>query len=70
MKLTKMEESITAEEFEEIVKNRRKDLKKYYKEVKVCILCKKEYGNDYGKSENKICPECLIKLQKENKAKN
>lgn len=46
------------------------DLNKYYKFVKTCKLCKREYGLDSNvekKGEN-ICPICMHKyLRKTNK---
>ena len=42
------------------------ELKDYYKFVKVCKLCKKEYGLDKNKEKRgkDICPICLVKLRK------
>jgi rRNA maturation endonuclease Nob1 len=52
----------------------RDNLKKYYDIIKVCILCKKEFGVDKGynkkKKENNICPVCQHKLTKETTSNN
>lgn len=39
------------------VEGRREKLHKYYKEVKTCALCKKEFGTDREKFTN-ICHSC------------
>ena len=42
------------------------DLLKYYKYVKICKLCKKEYGldSDTEKKLKDVCPNCRTKLRK------
>lgn len=44
----------------------RIDLNKYYKFVKVCCVCRKDYGMDL-KSERlmkDICPDCITKIRR------
>ena len=41
------------------MKHHRTNLKKYFKHVKVCCSCGKEYGSDcVNELEDKICPCC------------
>ena len=47
---------------EQIVKDRRKDLHKYYKYVLVCKGCKKRYGIMEKNDRTKLCPVCLSKI--------
>jgi rRNA maturation endonuclease Nob1 len=41
------------------------DLLNYYKHVKICSICRKEYGIDRPKRDNGICPICMKKLLRE-----
>ena len=41
----------------EIKESRRSDLKKYYKYLNKCHICKEKYGSD-EKEKTNICPSC------------
>jgi rRNA maturation endonuclease Nob1 len=46
------------------------ELEKYYKFIKICVLCKKEYGVDKKyKKDNKLCPICAYKMRNNKKVK-
>jgi len=48
-----------------------KDLKKFYKKVKICKICKKAYGIDREEKEYfKICPFCLKKIVNSKRSKS
>lgn len=46
----------------------RKDLDKYYVEIRRCIICKQKYGNDTDKDDG-ICPICQTRLHKRGRKK-
>jgi len=46
----------------QIENERRKELEKYYKRVKVCRVCQRPYGYDTKKTEG-ICWPCTLKYQ-------
>ena len=50
----------------QIEEQRRSNLKKYYKFVRICIGCQKEYGldSDYYTMDNKYCPVCSRSINK------
>ena len=54
-------------------KESRENLLQYYKEIRKCTICKKEYGYDpKGKNnrEERICPICFYRLHQEKRKNN
>lgn len=43
------------------IKNRT-NLEKYFKQVRVCKICKREYGLDDKDDYNNVCPVCHQKM--------
>jgi rRNA maturation endonuclease Nob1 len=48
-------------------KEHRENLKDYYKFVRICKTCRKEYGSD-SKAPKGDCPICEMKLQSKGSA--
>lgn len=44
------------------MKNTKTGLAKYYKLVRICTICKEEYGSDFN-DVPEICPICLQKIK-------
>jgi len=47
---------------EELDRLRSENLKKFYKNIHICKLCKRKYGSDINE-KLKLCPDCDVKLK-------
>lgn len=53
----------------ELLDERRSNLKKYYKRVLICSVCQKLYGSDQ-REDTGSCPPCLLDMVRKKAVKH